>query len=164
MVNFSALPKDKPAGGNATEGRHLATIFDAKMVDSKSTPGTKYLNVSFKLAKGGFVNENYFDSDKPFLQYKLSRLLTACGISLDGTGTLDDVRKVIKGRDVVIDVVINDKGYGALDYSGDNEGIYSTTAVEVAPTELETKTVTIDPELNEVVETDPFSVTDDSDF
>ena len=74
MINFNELPSDKPNQNKVEEGRYTATVFDAKMVASKSTPGTEYLNVSFKLDKGGFVNENYFDSDKPFLQYKLGRL------------------------------------------------------------------------------------------
>lgn len=146
MVKFDALPKDKPSQNNVTDGRYTATIFDAKMVASKTTPGTEYLNVSFKV-DGGFVNENYFDSDKPFLLYKLGRLLKACKVELAGEGSLKDVAKVIKGKIVIIDVVVNDRGYGALDYSGNNEGIYPIDEIEeLAPT--------LEESIGEVIDTD----------
>lgn len=146
MVKFDALPKDKPSQNNVTDGRYTATIFDAKMVASKTTPGTEYLNVSFKV-NDGFVNENYFDSDKPFLLYKLGRLLKACKVELAGEGSLKDVAKVVKGKTVIIDVVVNDRGYGALDYSGNNEGIYSID-------EIEELTPTLEESIGEVIDTD----------
>lgn len=123
MLNFEALPQDKPSQNNISEGRYDAVIFDAKMQVSSKT-GTEYLNISFKLDDGGFVNENYFDMDKPFPLYKLGRLLKACNVTLSGQGTLKDVAKVVKGKRVTIDVAVNDRGYGSLDYSGGNEGIY----------------------------------------
>ena len=129
-LNFDKLPTDKPGQSNITDGQYEAVIFDAKMVQSKSTPGTEYLNVSFKTSDG-FVNENYFDSDKPFLQYKLGRLLSACKVQLSGEGSLKDVAKVVKGKQVIIDVAVNDRGYGALDYSGSHEGIYPISHIEV---------------------------------
>lgn len=149
MMNFDTLPKDKPRQNNVTDGRYTATVFDAKMTPSKSTPGTEYLNVSFKLDKGGFVNENYFDSDKPFIMYKLGRLLNACGVTLSGTGSLKDVAKVIKGKNVIIDVAVNDRGYGALDYSGDKEGIYG-----VGETTEAAEQTTLDPDITQAIETD----------
>ena len=109
----------------------------------------EYLNVSFKIDNGGFVNENYFDSDKPFLQYKLGRLLNACKVTLSGEGTLRDVAKVIKDKVVIIDVAVNDRGYGALDYSGNNEGIYPVDA-----TPAPTATVQASPEVNQAIEAD----------
>ena len=114
--------------------------------------GTEYLNVSFLCDGGGFVNENYFDSDKPFLQYKLGQLLKACQVTLEGEGTLKDVAKVIKGKKVIIDVVVNDKGYGALDYSGNNDGIYPINGATVESDEA--------PELDADLE----QAIDDSDF
>ena len=126
MLNFESLPKDKPSQNNIVEGTYKATVFKTEMRVSKET-GNEFLNVSFKIDNGGFVNENYFDSDKPFLMYKLGRLLKACNVELKGKGSLKDVAKVIKGKKVIIDVVVNDRGYGALDYSGDKEGIYPAT-------------------------------------
>ena len=47
-----------------------------------------------------FVNENYFESDKPFLMYKLGRLLKAV-VNYKGEGSLKDVAKV-KGKKVIV--------------------------------------------------------------
>lgn len=123
-LNFDALPTDKPSNSTSVQpGKHNAVVFKTEMRISKTT-NQEYLNVSFKCDDGGFVNENYFDSDKPFILYKLNRLLKACKVQLAGQGTLRDVAKVIMNKHVTIDVVLNDKGYGTLDYSDGNEGIY----------------------------------------
>lgn len=148
MISFNNIPKDKPSQNNVAEGRYTATVFKTEMRVGKES-GAEYLNVSFKLDNGGFVNENYFDSDKQFVMYKLGRLLDACGVVLSGEGTLKDVAKVIKGKKVVVDVIVNDKGYGALDYSNGHEGIYPINTVTV-----EEKTATLDPEITEAIEAD----------
>ena len=149
-LNFDALPKERPNNNNNVEaGRYEATVFKAEMRDSKSTPGTQYLNVSFK-TDSGFVNENYFDSDKAFLQWKLGQLLIACNVRLAGEGTLKDVSKVIVGKKVMIDVVLNDKGYPTIDYSGNKNGVEPVGTVsnteEPATTEEE-----IDPDVATVL-------------
>lgn len=154
MLNFTSLPKDKPSNNSVADGRYNAIVFKSEMRKSKES-NNEYLNVSFKIDNGGFVNENYFDSDKPFLMYKLSRLLLACNTPLDGEGTLKDVAKVIQGKRVVIDVVVNDRGYGSLDYSGDKEGIYP---IGYAGNEE------LDPEVTQAIEANVEYVTDDSDF
>lgn len=154
MLNFTSLPKDKPNNNSVAEGRYNAIVFKSEMRKGKEN-NNEYLNVSFKIDNGGFVNENYFDSDKPFLMYKLSRLLLACNTPLDGEGTLKDVAKVIQGKRVVIDVVVNDRGYGSLDYSGDKEGIYP---IGYAGNEE------LDPEVTQAIEANVEYVTDDSDF
>lgn len=148
MMNFDALPKDKPNQNSVADGRYTAKVFKTEMRTGKDS-NAEYLNVSFKIDNGGFVNENYFDSDKPFLQYKLGRLLNACKVTLSGEGTLRDVAKVIKDKVVIIDVAVNDRGYGALDYSGNNEGIYP---VDATPTP--TATVQASPEVNQAIEAD----------
>lgn len=148
MMNFDALPKDKPNQNSVADGRYTAKVFKTEMRTGKDS-NNEYLNVSFKINNGGFVNENYFDSDKPFLQYKLGRLLNACKVTLSGEGTLRDVAKVIKDKVVIIDVAVNDRGYGALDYSGNNEGIYPVDA-----TPAPTATVQASPEVNQAIEAD----------
>jgi hypothetical protein len=161
MLNFEKLPQDKPNQNAVAEGRYTATVFKSQMMVSKTT-NAEYLNVSFKIDNGGFVNENYFDSDKPFLLYKLGRLLKACNVTLNGEGTLKDVSKVIQGKKVIIDVAVNDKGYGSLDYSGNNEGIYGINeAPEVAVEDDLGQSVTIDPEVSQAIEA---SVDTDEDF
>ena len=154
MLNFTSLPKDKPNNNSVAEGRYNAIVFKSEMRKSKES-NNEYLNVSFKIDNGGFVKENYFDSDKPFLMYKLSRLLLACNTPLDGEGTLKDVAKVIQGKRVVIDVVVNDRGYGSLDYSGDKEGIYPIGY---------TGNEELDPEVSQAIEANVEYVTDDTDF
>lgn len=154
MLNFTSLPKDKPNNNSVAEGRYNAIVFKSEMRKSKES-NNEYLNVSFKIDNGGFVNENYFDSDKPFLMYKLSRLLLACNTPLEGEGTLKDVAKVIQGKRVVIDVVVNDRGYGSLDYSGDKEGIYPIGY---------TGNEELDPEVSQAIEANVEYVTDDTDF
>ena len=153
MINFDALPKDKPSQNNVDPGRYTVTIFDAKMMVSK-TSKNEYLNVSFKLDGGGFVNENYFESDKPFLLWKLGNLLKACDVKLEGEGSLKDIAKVIKGKKVIIDVAVNDRGYGTLDYSGNNEGIYS---INEAPEAETAKEVVPNEAVAEAIETDPYA-------
>lgn len=149
MLNFESLPKDKPSQNNVAEGTYKATVFKTEMRVSKES-GNEYLNVSFKIDNGGFVNENYFDSDKPFLMYKLGRLLKACNVELKGNGSLKDVAKVIKGKKVVIDVIVNDKGYGSLDYSGDKEGIYPVT-----------EDYTMNEEVNQAIEASTIDMSDE---
>ena len=101
MLNFERLPQNKPNQNAVAEGRYRAEVFKCEMRVGKDS-GNEYLNVSFKIENGGFVNENYFESDKPFLLYKLGRLLNACNVQLSGEGSLRDVAKVIKGKKVNI--------------------------------------------------------------
>lgn len=151
MIQFNALPKDKPNGNTIKNGRYTATVFKCEMRTSKEN-NNEYLNVSFQCDGGGFVNENYFDSDKPFLQFKLGRLLKACNVTLEGEGTLKDVAKVIKGKKVIIDVVVNDRGYGALDYTGNNDGIYPVGNA----TESTTEASELDADLDQAIEDEDF--------
>lgn len=152
MIQFNALPKDKPSQNTVKNGRYTATVFKCEMRTGKDS-GNEYLNVSFLCDGGGFVNENYFDSDKPFLQYKLGQLLKACNVNLEGEGTLKDVAKVIKGKKVIIDVVVNDKGYGALDYSGNNDGIYP---VNGTTNKNEETTPELDADIDQAIDDDEF--------
>lgn len=149
MISFDKLPENKPNSNSVAAGRYNAKVFKTQMVKSKNNPDMEYLNVSFQVNGGGFVNENYFDSDKPFILYKLGRLLKACNIELAGDFSLKDVAKVIANKEVVIDVEINDRGYATLDYSGNKEGIYSPLEAisDQVPGEEE-----LDPELNQAIE------------
>lgn len=160
-IKFDNLPADKPNNNSVSKGRYSATVFKSEIQKGK-TSGNEYLNVSFQLDGGGFVNENYFDSDKPFLMYKLGQLLKACQITLEGEGTLKDVKKVIQGKKVIIDVDVNDKGYGCVDYSGNNDGLYPINnapidkkygAEEAEDMDLGEE-ASIDPEIDQAIEDD----------
>lgn len=120
-IYFDKLPTDKPSQ-SVEPGKYTGTVMKAEMVTSKA--GNENLKVTFKLDNGGFVNEFYQDSDNSFIMYKLGRLLEATGVKLQGEGTLKDIAKVITNRRVQIDVGVNDRGYGVVDYSGSNEGLY----------------------------------------
>lgn len=154
MINFDTLPKERPNQNTVSEGRYNATVFDAKMMVGK-TSQREYLNVSFQLDGGGFVNENYFESDKPFLLYKLGRLLEACNVKLEGEGSLKDIAKVVKGKKVIVDVAVNDNGYGSLDYTGDKEGIYPASVKASAKAEV-AEAVAVDPDITNELEQDPY--------
>lgn len=147
-LNFDSLPKDRPSNNSTVEaGRYEATVFKAEMRESKA--GNPYLNVSFK-TDSGFVNENYMESDKSFVLWKLGQLLIACNVKLAGEGTLKDVSKVIVGKKVMIDVVLNDKGYPTIDYSGNKNGVepIGTTSTTEEPATAEEE---IDPDVATVL-------------
>lgn len=149
-IHFDNLPTEKPEGATTrTAGTFKARIVKAEIGKSK-TSGNEQLVVSFKTEKGEFVNEYYQEGDSPFAMFKLGQLLLACAVKLQGEGTLKDISKVIINKDVIIDVVINDRGYGSLDYSKDKKGIMPVTT-EVAVHTTETN---LDPELEQAIETD----------
>jgi len=128
-IQFDNLPYSKP--GKATTGRFQATI--TKVENTVSQAGNENLVVSFQTTEGDTIREWFQDLPAKFVQYKLQRLLTASKVKLTGQGTLKDVGKVVLGKTVMIDVGLNDKGYGVIDFSGNNEGLYP---VDV-PTELD---------------------------
>jgi hypothetical protein len=144
-LNFDSLPKERPNNNSNVEaGKHEATVFKAEMRESKA--GNPYLNVSFKTAQG-FVNEGYMESDKEFILWKIGQLLKACNVKLEGEGSLKDISKVIVGKKVMIDVVLNDKGYPTIDYSGNNEGVApignTTEVVEETSDEIDPDVATV---------------------
>lgn len=149
-IAFDQIPKDKPNNNNVEKGQYKAVVFKSEIRKGKES-GNEYLNVSFKIDEGGFVNENYFKSDKPFLLYKLGRLLTACEINLEGEIDLNAIKKVIQGKKVLIDVDVNDRNYSAIDYSGNNEGLYPIT---------ETQEENLDPAITKAIESED----EDEDF
>lgn len=144
-LNFDSLPKERPNNNSTVEaGKHKATVFKAEMKESKA--GNPYLNVSFRTEQG-FVNEGYMDIDKPFVLWKLGQLLKACKVKLAGEGTLKDVSKVIVGKEVMIDVVLNDKGYPTIDYSSNKDGVApvgnTTEVVEETEEEIDPDVATV---------------------
>lgn len=127
-IVFDEIPDKKPSQRTQVEpGQYLGTVVKAEMLTGKSS-GNEFLSVAFKLEKGGFVNEAFTDNEKPFNQWKIGRLCKACGVSLVGEFQLKDLTKVIKGKEVLLDVTMNDRGYPSIDYSGNNDGMYSTNA------------------------------------
>ena len=120
-INFDALPTENK-GSKPAPGRYAAEISRTEI--NKSKNGNKQLVVTFKLAGGGSVNEYYQDSDKDFMLYKLHRLLVATGVTLQGTGTLEDIEKLIRNKKVQVQVTLNDNDFTNVDYSKGSEGLY----------------------------------------
>lgn len=153
-LNFDNIPSEKPSNQTPiTEGRYLAKITKAEMRVGKES-GNEYLNVSLKIKDGGFVNDNFFDSDKPFNGYKIGRLLKACGVKLEGDFTLNDIRKVIVNKEVLIDATSNDRGYGVVDFSGNNEGYYPTNETAFEEAQESEEAVELDEDVESAIDED----------
>lgn len=111
-INFDALPKDRPEGTGfklPDEGFHKATI--TKPVVKTSAAGNDYLELQLKLATGGIVFDRIMNSDKPALQYKIARFITACKLPLVGELTLADLGKVVENKEIVVDVEHRESEY-----------------------------------------------------
>jgi hypothetical protein len=129
-IQFDKLPKEKP-NQNATinPGRYLVKITKAEMVERKEA--SSYLRVTFATKDKETFTENFFDDPKPFLLYKISRLLLATEIVLEGEGSLADMGKLLVGKKAIVDVTVNDKGYANLDFNDKKEGIYRLDEVVI---------------------------------
>jgi hypothetical protein len=129
-IQFDKLPKEKP-NQNATinPGRYLVKITKAEMVERKEA--SSYLRVTFATKDKETFTENFFDDPKPFLLYKISRLLLATEIVLEGEGSLADMGKLLVGKKAIVDVTVNDKGYANLDFNDKKEGIYKLDEVVI---------------------------------
>lgn len=129
-IQFDKLPKEKP-NQNATinPGRYLVKITKAEMVERKEA--SSYLRVTFTTKDKETFTENFFDDPKPFLLYKISRLLLATEIVLEGEGSLADMGKLLVGKKAIVDVTVNDKGYANLDFNDKKEGIYKLDEVVI---------------------------------
>jgi hypothetical protein len=49
-----------------------------------------------------------FDSEKEFLRYKLGRFLTALNLNLQGSFELKDLCKLVKGKQLIVDITIEE--------------------------------------------------------
>lgn len=107
-INFSSLPTDKPV--NLPEnGTYYATIESAEMKQGKDPTKPPYLNIALAIRdKNGKSCGKIFDiiseSDKELVQYKLARFVLALGLEKLGTFELVDLVKIIKGKQLIVDV------------------------------------------------------------
>lgn len=111
-INFDALPKDKPEGMGfplPEAGFHKAEIVKTQI--KTSSAGNEYLELQLKLDKGGMVFDRIMDSDKPALQYKIARFITACKLPLVGELTLEDLGKVVNNKRLVVDIELKENEY-----------------------------------------------------
>lgn len=153
-IQFDKLPKDKP-NQNATinPGRYLVKVTKAEMVERKEA--SDYLRVTFTTKDKETFTENFFEDPKPFLLYKISRLLLATNVQLEGEGTLKDIAKLIVGKKAIVDVTVNDKGYANLDFNDKKEGIYGTDEVVIGEVDTEPEEEpALDEDVNEAIASD----------
>lgn len=153
-IQFDKLPTTKP-NQNATinPGRYLVKITKAEMVERKE--GSAYLRVTFTTKDKEVFTENFFEENKPFLQYKISRLLSATDIVLEGEGSLKDIGKLIINKKAIVDVDVNDKGYANLDFNDTKEGIYRLDEVVTGEVDAEPEeTPALDEDVNEAIASD----------
>jgi hypothetical protein len=109
-INLDNLPKEKPESGFTLvpEGYHLAVIEDAEV--KPSAAGNPYLSMKLKTMHG-VIFDMISESDKPAIQYKLARFITAIGLPMSGSLDLKDLPGLIKGKELVIDVKHEDNTY-----------------------------------------------------
>ena len=112
-INFDTLPQENPFA-LPEPGLYKATIDDAEMRPNKNN-ATKppYLNLKYKLTdmqgKGkGTMFDIISESDSPVVGYKIARFCRACGIPLQGQIELSDLAKIVKGKEILVDVKIDD--------------------------------------------------------
>lgn len=108
MINFNSLPQDKPVS-LPENGSYYATIDSAEMKQGKDPTKPPYLNISLSLKdKYGKSCGKIFDilseSDKELVQYKLARFLIALNLAKLGSFELADLVKVIKNKQLIVDV------------------------------------------------------------
>ena len=112
-INFDSLPTSKPVGSLLPSGFAKATIAKAEMKAPKN-PGKDYLNLTLDCvcANGttGKLWDILVDSDKSLAQYKLMRFITALKLNLVGDFELKDLCKIIVGKQLVVDIGVDEIG------------------------------------------------------
>lgn len=158
-IQFDNLPSSRPQTEVET-GRVLLTV---DTVTAQRTTDNKYdsLKIVFRTPSQRPIYETFVDNpEKPFLMFKLGRLLHALDIHLPGaTVYMSDLVKLIrKGAQVYADVIKNDRGYGQVSFDKGAEGFYPTEktfAATIEPKKEETKQEpTLDSDLSNMLASD----------
>ena len=107
-INFNSLPSNRPT--NLPEaGAYYATIEAAEMRQGSDTTKPPYLNITLALKdkygkNRGKVYDILSESDKELVQYKVARFIIALGLENLGTFELADLVKVIKNKQLIVDI------------------------------------------------------------
>lgn len=150
-LNFDTMPSEKPQGSKfepAAPGFYIAEIEKASI---EHGPSGEYLLVVLQLQtanKNKIWDRHFYNSEKSFPQYKLKRLLTACGIQLTGMFEVKDIVKLLPRKKLVVDVKISEdnKGRATNDIEPFENDIYYPVAEWAALTggqQAETSTASI---------------------
>lgn len=114
-INFDALPQEKPAGAIIPKGQYKATIEKAEMKQPKDTSKPPYLNMLFALtdkesgAPVGKLYDMLSESESTYVMYKIGRFLKALELNLGATFELKDLAKLITGKELLVDVMVDEK-------------------------------------------------------
>jgi len=118
-INFNSLPSNRPTNLPAT-GTYYAVIESAEMRQGADPTKPPYLSLCLALKdKDGKAVGKIYDilseSDKELVQYKLARFLMALDLAKLGTFELADLAKLIKNKQLIVDVKQEDaqNGYPA---------------------------------------------------
>lgn len=119
MINFNSLPTNKPNNIPET-GTYYATIDNAEMKQGQDPTKAPYLNILLELkdASGkncGKIYDILSESNKPLVQFKIARFLIALGLEKLETFELADLVKIVKNKQLIVDVKQEDAkdGYPA---------------------------------------------------
>lgn len=109
-INFNSLPINKP-NALPEKGPYYATVDSAEMKTGNDPTKPPYLNMCLSLKNKdgvscGKIYDILSESDKELVQYKLARFVIAMGLEKLGTFELADLVKVIKGKQLIVDVKV----------------------------------------------------------
>jgi hypothetical protein len=112
MINFNALPTDKPNALPAA-GPYFATIEKAEMKTPNNPNKPDYLNLTLAIQNkegksAGKIFDILSESDNDVIRYKLLRFITALNLPITGAFELKDLTKIVTGKKMIVDVTIDD--------------------------------------------------------
>ena len=119
-INFDGLPQDNPFAlpENGLYKGHIAAAEmktpKPKIIDGVSTTGADYLNLKIELFdenndKKGVIFDILSESESSVVQYKIGKFAHATGLPKSGSMELRDIAKLVNGKDIGVDVVIDKK-------------------------------------------------------
>ena len=114
-INFDALPQEKPAGAIIPKGQYKAIIEKAEMKQGKDASKPPYLNLLFALsdkesgAPAGKLYDILSESESTYVMYKIGRFLKALSLNLGATFELKDLAKLVTGKELLVDVMVDEK-------------------------------------------------------
>jgi hypothetical protein len=111
-INFDSLPTGKPVS-LPEPGRYYATIDSAEMKQGLDTTKPPYLNLAMSIKDStgkscGKIYDILSESDKELVQFKLARFLISLGLTKLGVFELVDLVKVVKGKQLIVDIKIEE--------------------------------------------------------
>lgn len=170
--DLNNAPKQKPSefdNSPVADGKHLVTI--EKTEYKTSSQGNKMLSITFKtVERGRFIFDQIMDDPtKQINLYRVSRLLSAVGITPRGELELKDLTKLLKQGMQLFITVKTKNNFTNIDVSGNNEGYYPVEGPGNDPVGEPGVSGTVDSDFEEETEEDdPFPALqtsdDDSDF